>query len=340
MMRVLAGVLLVVLTLPAAAKPIRCDNPATGEQTRLDVRKVKRALKGLRTAMKRRGIHVLDLPEDAQDRRRRLDEDLAAKDWCVVRSHVVALEDAVAATEVDEAFVSDKFSRVERWCRAPRVGTQRESVGKAIANAAAFIAGGRYRKANQSLNQVLAVLLSSKDPWVMPAPETLEGSADDATPRSVTDIDSGEVAKGCPTLAKAGSASVDDMRATIRKLGDLMDGRAIRPIDIEGGAMLVTDLRSYVELGAVWPATRVACAMLAMVEQNEVSLGMVQKRFLHVTKLRGDLGVPPGHEQQFKALVRSASAAMAQREWGPAFGALEELLVLMGEPKLPSSILP
>jgi hypothetical protein len=339
-MRSLVSILLLALTLPAAAKPLDCEDSSTGETVRVKVPGVKRALKAVRVAMKKRGIHVVDLPADAQDRRRRLDEDLRAKDWCVVRSHVIVFEDAVATIEVDGSFLAGKFSRVEKWARAVSGTARKDNVDKAMANASAFIADGRYSKANQVLNRVLAILFGSGDPWAMPAAELLESAEDDGTRRPKVEIRPSDVAKGCPALAKKGKAGKEAMRATIRKLAREMDRRMIRPIDLDGGADLVADMNSYARLGAVWPATRVACAMLAMVEDAEVGLGLVQKRFLYVTKLRDQRGVSPENEQQFRVLVRTASDFMAKQEWGPAHRALEELLVLMGETATPASALP
>jgi hypothetical protein len=210
----------------------------------------------------------------------------------------------------------------------------------ALANATAFIADGRLDKANRALNKVLFILFKDRDLWAMPPPELLEGPNEERAQKRKTEIRSSDVAKGCPVLAKKGRAGKDDMQTAVRKLDKLMDRRLIRPIDLEGGDDLVADMKSYAELRAFWPATRVACAMLTMVEEAEVDLGLVQKRFLHITRLRDERGVKPENEEQFKTLVRTASDYMARQDWGPAHLALEELLVLMGEPSKPSQALP
>ena len=103
---------------------------------------------------------------------------------------------------------------------------------------------------------------------------------------------------------------------------------------------MVADLNSYHKLSAIWPATRIGCALLSMVKDAEIGLGSTMKRFQHVNKLRRENGLPPENKEQFHTLVRSATDHVSKAEYSEAHVRLEELFVLMGEAPVASRLLP
>ncbi len=323
----------------ALAASVECTEAATGDKVQVKIARIKRGIKDVRRVMKRQGVHILDLPKNVRDHRSRFDEDLAARDWCVVRSHLIAVEDAVANIRIDQGFVSDKFSRVERWLRVGDGAAKKGNAGRLIANAAAYMADSRHEQANGILNRIISMLIGKNDLWELPA-ESLEPAEDVATQSERVEIESSEVAAGCPVLAKKGRADRDDLTDVINRLGRLMDRRQIRVTDIKGGDALVADLYSYHKLSALWPAARTACAMLSKVKEVPVGLGSTMKRFQRINNLRREKGLPPESKERFHTLVRSATDHISKKEYTQAHAALDELLVLMGDPPKPSRTLP
>ncbi len=337
-MRLVAS--LALLSWPAVvlgAKSVQCTDPSTGDQTRVSVRAVKSGLNRVKRALDRYGIHVLDLPRAVQERHSYLPQFTADKNWCVLNSHVVAIEDALGMMAIDRRFVSEKFARVERWMRTgieqPARKTQAE---RWLANAAAQMADQRYEQANRQLNRVMGAVFGSDDTWKLPKElpdaEEVTGSQVSAPP-----IETREVEAGCPVLAERGRATADDLKSILGKLRRLMDSRTVRPLDLDGGEQLVTDLESYRKLRAIWPATRIACALVERTRTLEVDLGVVQKRFQRAKNLKEQRGLPAGSEDRFKQLVRSASEQIMQRQFEQAHQDLEALLVLVGESSRPSA---
>jgi hypothetical protein len=324
----------------AASRSVSCTDPATGEKGSVRVGSIKSGLDRVRRTMKRYGVHILDLPESVRERHAHLDEFRAEKNWCVLNSHYQDIETALEMMRIDQSFVSEKFARVERWMRdgfeSSRPQAQAE---RRLANAAAQMADGRFENANRTLNKVMAQLFGSDDTWKLPA-QLPEG--DDAGGGAVRApaIDTREVEAGCPAFAQRGDATSAELDTTLANLRKLMDQRVLRPLDLKGGEELVADLESYTKLRAIWPATRIACAMLHRIRSLEVDLGVVQKRFQRVKNLKERRGIEPASEKRFKELVRNASRKIMAREYSAAHEELEELLVFLGEPSPPSASLP
>ncbi|MFC1609983.1 hypothetical protein ACFL6C_03425 [Myxococcota bacterium] len=336
----LINVILVTPTGAFAAKTVECTDPATGDKKMVRVGTVRGGLKAVRRLMQKEGVHILDLPQAVQERHEYLSQFLAEENWCFVNSHVMAIEDALEAMRIDQSFIADKFGRVERWARTGITApSDKLKVERWMANAAAHMADQRYGRANGVLNKAMGLMFGSTDVWILPSklPEPVETKASviPAPP-----VRTKEVEAGCPSLGKRGKANRDELTATLAKLRKLMDKRAIRPMDLKGGEQLVNDLQSYVKLAAVWPATRITCAMIERTRALEIDLGVVQKRFQRVKNLKEDRGVPSGSNERFTQLVRSASNHLMSREFEPAHHDLDALLVLLGESSRPSHGIP
>ena len=334
------SVALLAFAAPPKAAPLVCTDPATGDKSPVKPPQVEKALKAARDLMKKRGVHILDLNAEVQDRRRRLPADLAAQDWCVIRSHVAALEGALVLAKVDQGFLSAKFSRVERWVRAGlKDDKAKADAARLMATAAAQMADRKYDQANAALNKVISLLFGSSDLWALPAALPELPDAPGTSAANAGAIDPEEVKETCPAIAKKGSATVDERDAWIAKVGKLMDQRRVRLLDIKAGDALLADLASYEKLTAIFPETRVLCAMYKRVKDLEIDLGSCMKRFHVINGLRDKQGLSDITKDRFSELVRSATAHIANREFDAAHADLEDLLVLMGEPRLPSAAL-
>jgi hypothetical protein len=334
------SVSLFLLAVAPSPAPLICTDPTTGDKKPVKPPQVERALKAARDLMKQRGVHILDLPTQVQDRRRRLPNDLAAKDWCIIRSHVVALEGALSLAKVDQGFLSAKFSRVERWVRAGITDDkQKADAERILVTAAAQMADRKFEPANKTLNRALALLFGSADLWALPeALPALPDTQGVATSNAgVTDPE--EVKAACPTLVKKGAATQDDFDSMRTKVAKLMDQRRVRLLDIKAGEQLSAELASYRKLNALFPATRVLCAIHKRVNDLEVDLGSCMKRFQGVNHLREGKTLSDIAHERFSELVRSASDHIAKSEFAQAHGDLDDLLVLLGEPRLPSAAL-
>jgi hypothetical protein len=336
--------ILAALILPAIAeaapKSVSCIDPATGEKASVGVGSIKSGLDRVRRAMKRYGVHILDLPDSVQERHANLHQFKAEKNWCVLNSHYQDIEVALETMRLDQSFVSEKFARVERWMRDSLVSNRPQAQAeRRLAKAAAQMADGRFESANRTLNKVMAQVFGSDDTWKLPA-QLPQG--DDAGGGAVETpaIDTREVEAGCPAFAERGNATPAELDTTLSNLRDLMDRRVVRPLDLKGGEELVADLESYTKLRAVWPATRIACALLHRTRSLEIDLGVVQKRFQRVKNLKEKRGIEPAAEERFKELVRNASRKIMAREYSSAYDELEDLLVVLGEPNPPSASLP
>ena len=150
-MRMFVCGFLVVLPAISWAAPTKCPDPNTGEKKPIRVGQVKRGLKQVRKAMQKYGVHILDLPEAIQGRHAHLAEFLAQKKWCTIQSHATDIDDALTHMAIDQTFVSDKFSRVERWARTA-TESRKEKIDRHVANAAAQMADRRaaWTKRNEN----------------------------------------------------------------------------------------------------------------------------------------------------------------------------------------------
>lgn len=323
-----------------AAPPLLCLDSATGEKRPVKPADVTARLKNVQQTLQKRGVHVLDLADAVQDRRRRLPADLEAKDWCLVYADVVAFEGALFSARLDHGFVAAKFGRVERWLRdAPALGDHKPAAERALATAAAQLADGKLQQANVSLNKVIAVVFGSADLWLLPdkLPEPPEAEAASSSAAAV--IDPSEVKEACPAVVNKATASRQDLDDAVDRLAKLVDQKAVRPFDVKGGEQLLADLASYRKLNAYLPATRVVCALLQRAKVLEIDIGSCSRRIQIVNRIRDQKGIGEPIKDQFTELVRVATDHIAKTEYAAAHSKLEELLVLLGEPRLPSAVL-
>ena len=328
---------LLCVSAPPRAAGLICIDPTSGDKMQVKPAQVEQALKVDRDLMKKRGVHILDLPIEVQDRRRRLPKDLVAKDWCVVRSHVIALEGALVLAKIDQGFLSAKFSRVERWVRAGIDDEKKKTdVERMMATAAAQVADRKFEPANALLNRVIAILFGSTDLWAIPdkLPEVSEAAGATTVAGA---IDPEEVKEACPAVVKKGKATLEDLDAMLGKVQKLMDQRRVRAGDIKAGEQLLADLASYRKLNALFPATRVLCAMHKRITDLVIDLGTCMKRFQEVNHRREKNGVSDVIKDRFAELVRAATDHIANQQYDQAHAELEDLLVLLGAPRLPSA---
>lgn len=322
------------------ARPVECPGMAPGRVIRVRPKQLHRQFKQLRKVFQRKGLHILDLPRATWSQRQALADAKLATDWCAVDAAHKELRRALDEVQVDEAFVSEKLARVKRWVEATanREGTN-PRIERRLANAEGQVAQNRLTRANGALTRLLELLFGG-DLLTLPdpLPPIAEDSEDDDADQVA--VDPGEVRDGCPRLADQGSASVDELRQTLRKLGTVLDQRTVRLIDVDEGEVLAKRLREQLALEARWAAACIACALTARARKTEIGLGTVTDRFRWIRAKRYSGEVPKGQEQRFIELVRQATAHLAEKRYGEAHRALETLLVLLGRPPSPSQALP
>ncbi len=321
------------------AASVECVDPSSGNKAQVRISEIREGLARVRRAMQKHGVHILDLPAAVRDRHVNLDKFMEAENWCSVYSQVTDIEGALGMTKIDQAFITAKFARVERWGRKVTEPATNEKVGRLMANAAAQLADGHFEKANGLLNNVIAAIFAINDVWRVPA-GILDLDDGEGPVSGAEQITKQEVEEGCPVLGKSGKSNSEEFQKTLTKLRILMNTRGVRPMDYKGGEKLAIDLQNYARLAAYWPAVRIACAMLARTNQIEIDLGVVQKRFLRAKNLKESRGLGAVDEERFKELVRAASDQIMKREFDAAHRSLETLLVLVGEPAEPADTLP
>jgi hypothetical protein len=315
---------------------IECTQPESDEKKVYTIPKLKQSLTKVQRDVVKRGIAVLDLSKEVQDRRRRLPLDVKDADWCVVASHLRAFEEMLGGTEVTEPFVTEKFGRVERWVRSGLYDASASAAAeKHIGEAAETISTQKWTDANEKLNRAILALFDLKTVWELPEVSPAD-TVEQAGGRQPTAIDAADVEKSCPQIAKRGKVEAGELDDVLARVAASMKERRVRPSDLQGGQALLDDLRAYRRLVALWPATRAACALLTRVQGAEVGLGLVMGRFNRVNELKAARGVPRDIEQRFKSLVRAASDALAEQNYKDAHDLLEQTLVLLGEPEDPA----
>ncbi len=335
-MRRLALVITCAIALPsvrlAHAATVLCVDAVSGRERSVPVGKIRRSLTQLRRDLKRRGVHVLDLSSEAQAQLRQLQKDEAERAWCRVRDDVATLSSAATAVVVDQPFVTEKLSRIERWVTGSSLDDEaRERATALLAAAHEDMAAGRLVKANVELNTALALVLGSNDLWLLP-----ERMPTGASPQSSVHVPAAgritdaEVALGCPELAKRTSAARREYESARERLAKVLDERQLRPLDVKDGVDLVTQM-NVAASGEVWlDAARAACVVLARARAAEIDLGLVMARFRAVNHLQDSHPLSDADKPRFSELVRLASDDIAARRFDEAYRKLEELLVLMG----------
>ena len=313
---------------------VECTVADETEPGKFPIGKIRTRAKRLPRAFKRRKIHILDLGDEALDRRGRLPDEIADQQWCSVLGHVTYLEDALSALTIDEPFLTDKLHRTESWLRAGRGTAQtRDKAERAAAEASAAIQDGNLRRANEQLNQAIRALFGLSGNWEIPAgPIETNEDRDEIT----VEIDAIDVEAGCPDITRRRRPRQAELHRTLEALRKEMNVRAVRATDFKTGAAMVEALSNYRRLDAVWPAMRITCALLNRVRTVKIDSGIVQGRFGRVRLLRPDAKLTEEGEARFKHLVREASDALANTEYARAHRSLDELLVLLGDPERPS----
>ena len=315
---------------------VECINPDTDEKVPVVVPKVKKAIPSFRKALVKKGIHMLDLSDDAHHASRKLTAAIAAKDWCAATLAQRELEDALVVVEIESEFVNQKFSRVERWVRGGEWSEEKRTAAeRELANAAAEISAGRHVEANDILTKLLLALFEVGDLWTLP--ETIPEVADESGGSDVPTVDEWEVEEGCPKLAEQGHGTASDLTRVQAELRRAMDARKVRMSDIRKSEPLLRDLHSYVELDATWPAVRVACVLLARVKAIEIDLSFTMGRYQLVNRLRRAQELDEKRDDAFRVSIRAASDAVAARDFTAAHAKLEEAMVFLGEPAQPSA---
>lgn len=328
--------------LVVQAKPVVCKDAETGKTTKVQPARVQNGAKGLQRILTNKGVHVLDLPDEARAHRRKLDVDLKKEDWCAVHAHLEALRKAVSAVRVDGAFIDAKARRVEEWVKSSKDPAAAGEAQRLLQAAAADVSAGRAVKANRQLNRVLATVLGSADPWLLPAPRKAddEERAPPASARTAAGLPDYEVEAGCPVLAKRGAATSTELADVLERLRGAMNDKKVRLTDLHAGPDLGAELDKHLRGGETWPAARIACVLLARTDRARSDLGLVMARFQRVNEVRDERGVPEPAKGRFSELVRRASDQLAASDFQAAHATLEELLVLLGEPARAGDTLP
>ena len=111
-----------------------------------------------------------------------------------------------------------------------------------------------------------------------------------------------------------------------------MEARKLRPLDLPDGISLLDDFRGYTELEATGPAIRVACVLKSRLEEVEIGLPSVMRRFRTIGRFMNERQMNDDDRQRFLLLVRAAATDLGKREFGRAHRKLEQALILLGEP--------
>lgn len=325
-------VLLLVGVAPVhAAKVIECTNPATDDKFKMSMREIKQSVKILTKELGREQVHMLDLPEEAQNDSRGLPAALAAEDWCKAANYARSIEDAIYGTRVHSEFVNQKFSRVELWVRAGDWDpATKMAAERLIALAAAKISEGEHVAANAQLNKTINTIFGTKGLWELPESLPDVSAAVEGGAKAVVNED--DVAGGCPKLAAKGRGNADDLTEVKKRVKRAMNQRQVRTTDIKGGEALAGDLDSYTKLKAIWPAIRVGCALLHKTKTLEIGLGVTMARYHRVNKMRREKELSEEEQKRFSELVRVISDAVAATDYETAFANLERAFVILGAP--------
>jgi hypothetical protein len=284
--------------------PLDCPD-APGK--RLRPAQVQAAINAARQAMKKRGLHALDLEDAEREQLSALERaELPCERWRAAR----ALSNALREITVDQAFTRAKWKRVMSLGRdAALPAPVRQQVDTLVREAGAQLLAGRLGRANGSLNQALELLVDAHPP---------------ATPQAL-DIDDAEVRSACPTLSA--QSSLGEVDALWRRLAGLLDERRLRPLDARQGPELLAEATEAEHL----EAARRLCVLLGRLSAVEIDMGFVTRRF-HALRQRA----LPDTDAELE-LLRTTSDALAEGRYAAAHDGLEQLLVLAGEPERPSS---
>jgi hypothetical protein len=327
--------LAVVLAVTGRAATTRCPD-GNGGTVGVAESQLAQAIAQARRQLVQKELHVTDLPPQAMEMRRRLEA--PGGPTTTLCSRYEALQRVLAAlrsVKVDQRFAAEKLTRVSDVVRRATLDAKTsERSARLLAEASAALSKRQPPLANRALNQTLALAYGKSDPWTLPPVPSAETTST-AAPRGAP-LSNEEVLESCPAVVKQQQATPDDLDSLRHRLAKSMDDRHIRPLDIKDGLALVDELKSNLNLAAALPAARILCALQTRLKATEVDLGFVSHRF-GVVRQR----LPEGERsEQVSLLVREASDDIAGRAYKKANAALEQLLVLLGEPAQPSASLP
>ena len=314
-----------------ASDSVMCTDLETEKSSPVSITGVRESVTALRARVERGDFHVLDLNSSLQARRRRLMGDLAKGSWCVVRSHVVNLDDEFLGLKVDTEFVAEKFRRVERWYRNGDLRFEdNRKLKRVLGEAAKLMAKDRNEAANRKLNRALSILFGGTR-WTLPSSDKFSAfDGNEGAGEDYVEILSYEVEGGCPNLdGKKGKRSLNRV---VKELTRTLRERSLRPLDLEDGERLIQDFRGYYSLEAVWPSIRVLCVIRARVSEVEIGLASVVRRFRGINKMFVGANLSASENQEFKLLIREASSKLGDRQFQGAHKILDSALVLLGEP--------
>lgn len=118
---------------------------------------VERAYKDLLAAMEAKGVLALDL---SPSRQRALKEAAAFQrgDLAQAMEAIDQVEFGVRAITIDSAFVAEKARRVDALAHQSDGGTTMDPVARLLQEATRAYSDGRFREANQALNEIIHLL--------------------------------------------------------------------------------------------------------------------------------------------------------------------------------------
>lgn len=318
----------------------------------LKVAKITRRANRLARVAKRRGVHILDLGEDAREVREALDVARNEKDWCALHEHTVALRAMIASANVRETeFLRKKAARVDAWVQGsinkPR---KKKRAKRLLGRASNDLARSRLRVGNTKLNQVLSILTGSRNFLQLPKAPLVIGtpaepvSRKETRPRSAAPV-SGVLSRSlaiesCPEL-EDGTPTRKKVLSRLAQLRSDMAKKRSRSVDFKYGPELFEIMMQEGTEGDLDRTATAACVLLTrLAEQMEIGLGSVMGRFRRVNSLRDSGAVGVEEEGRFATLVRKATTEIERRELDDAYATLDELLVLLGDPVDESSQIP
>ena len=325
-----------------SAPVVECKEAGTRKTKRTTLAAVSKSLAAPRALLIKASLHISDLDEVGQSTRRRLDVTLGPDTACTLLTDAAQLAAIIRDVHIDGAFVGAKVTRTAGLLRRSNAAGRDPTLSAKLAAALRAQRDENFVQANKLLNDILVRVLPSRDPYALPlASLTNGGESMDGTQPKASDpsarIEDQEVAAGCPVVAKREVAAADDLADALTRLAAGLDERHVRLLDLDDGVALAREIGRLRRLGTFWPATRLACALSARVQAATLDVGFVSRRFQLVREGARSKPLTPEQTPRFNELVRSATLALAERDFQSASLALEQVLILGGEPATPST---
>ncbi len=323
----------------AKSPSIRCQVPYSDSYEVVKTWSAWRDYKDLPEILENEGIHMLDLPPEVWETRRKLPEQFKKADWCAVHFGVADITNWALRVlgEMDAAGTMGKFSRVQKWLKEVNVSrVQLRVVEGFLKEAATELEKGEIRFANQRLGRALNALFGLESNWDLPEPGVIPAAdSDNDGDNSELDFDAGS--EFCGELDPANLQS--DYAKFRAKLINTMNQRRIRPVDLQEQGGILGALATYDRIQARGPGLQVACAILSTIGEFEVSLTTVMLRFEWINDRQLDAKMNAALRDIFRKSVRAATDALAKQDFEGAHLAVDAAMVALGEPAQPSSYL-